>query len=147
MSLREMLERHEGRKNRIYKCTAGKDTIGVGHNIDAKGLPPDIEDFLEDNGYITDEMIDRLLDDDIEDAISDCKRLYPNLEDFGDVRMNALIDFVFNVGYGTAKKFVNTNRAINDEDWERAGDMLEQSKWYRQVKGRAKEIVQMLRDG
>lgn len=147
MSLREMLERHEGRKNRVYKCTAGKDTIGVGHNIDAKGLPPDIEDFLEDNGYITDEMIDRLLDDDIEDAITDAKKLYPNLEDFGDVRMNALIDFVFNVGYGTAKKFVNTNKAINDEDWERAGDMLEQSKWYRQVKGRAKEIVQMLRDG
>lgn len=147
MSLREMLERHEGRKNRIYKCTAGRDTIGVGHNIDAKGLPPDIESFLEDNGYITDEMIDRLLDDDIEDAISDCKRLYPNLEDFGDVRMSALIDFVFNVGYGTARKFVNTNKAINDEDWERAGDMLEQSKWYRQVKGRAKTIVKMLRDG
>ena len=147
MSLREMLERHEGRRKRVYKCTAGKNTIGVGHNIDAKGLPPDIESFLEDNGYITDEMIDRLLDDDIEDAISDCKRLYPNLEDFGDVRMNALIDFVFNVGYGTARKFVNTNKAINDEDWERAGDMLEQSKWYRQVKGRAKEIVQMLRDG
>jgi lysozyme len=147
MSLREMLERHEGRKNRVYKCTAGKNTIGVGHNIDAKGLPPDIESFLEDNGYITDEMIDRLLDDDIEDAISDCKRLYPNLEDFGDVRMNALIDFVFNVGYGTARKFVNTNKAINDEDWERAGDLLEQSKWYRQVKGRAKTIVKMLRDG
>jgi lysozyme len=147
MSLREMLERHEGRKNRVYKCTAGKDTIGVGHNIDAKGLPPDIESFLEDNGYITDEMIDRLLDDDIEDAISDCKRLYPNLEDFGDVRMNALIDFVFNVGYGTARKFVNTNKLINAEKWEQASDSLLQSKYARQVKGRAKEIAEMLRWG
>lgn len=147
MSLREMLERHEGRRKRVYKCTAGKKTIGVGHNIDAKGLPPDIDAFLEDNGYITDEMIDRLLDDDIEDAISDCKRLYPNLEDFGDVRMEALIDFVFNVGYGTAKKFVNTNKLINAEKWEQASDSLLQSKYARQVKGRAKEIAEMLRWG
>ena len=147
MNLHKMLKKHEGIRNKPYVDTVGFQTIGVGHNIDAKGLPPDIEDFLEENGYITDEMIDRLLDDDIEDAITDALKLYPNLERFGDVRMNALIDFVFNVGYGTAKKFVNTNRAINDEDWERAGDMLEQSKWYRQVKGRAKEIVQMLRDG
>lgn len=147
MGLREMLERHEGRRKRVYKCTASKNTIGVGHNIDAKGLPPDIDAFLEDNGYITDEMIDRLLDDDIEDAISDCKRLYPNLEDFGDVRMEALIDFVFNVGYGTAKKFVNTNKLINAEKWEQASDSLLQSKYARQVKGRAKEIAEMLRWG
>lgn len=151
MSLREMLERHEGRKKQIYKCTAGKDTIGVGHNIDAKGLPPDIEDFLEDNGYITDEMIDRLLDDDIEDAISDCKRLYPNLEDFGDVRMNALIDMCFQMGYGNDKRgmksFKNTNKLINAEKWDAVADALEGSKWYRQTPNRAKEIVEMLRDG
>lgn len=147
MSLREMLERHEGRRSKVYKCTAGKDTIGVGHNIDAKGLPSDIEDYLDENGYITNEMIDRLLDDDIEDAISDCKRLYPNLEDFGDVRMEALIDFVFNVGYGTAKKFVNTNKLINAEKWEQVADALEGSKWYRQTTNRAKEIVEMIRWG
>ena len=147
MNLREMLEKHEGRRKSVYKCTAGKNTIGVGHNIDAKGLPPDIDNFLEDNGYITDEMIDRLLDDDIEDAITDALKLYPNLERFGDVRMNALIDFVFNVGYGTAKKFVNTNKLINAEKWEQASDSLLQSKYARQVKGRAKEIAEMLRWG
>lgn len=147
MTLHDALERDEGRRNKVYKCSAGFRTIGIGHNIDAKGLPPDIEDFLDKNGYITDEMIERLLDDDIEDAITDALKLYPNLERFGDVRMNALINFVFNVGYGTAKKFVNTNKAINAEDWELAGDMLEQSKWYRQVKGRAKRIVEALRDG
>ena len=42
MSLREMLERHEGRKKKVYRCSKGKKTIGVGHNVDAKGLPPDI---------------------------------------------------------------------------------------------------------
>jgi len=147
MTLKEQLERHEGRRARVYKCTAGKDTIGIGHNIDAKGLPPDIEDYLEENGYITDDMIDRLFDEDIEDALTDALKLYPNLYRWSENVYNALLDFVFNVGYKVASTFIKTNRAINNENWELAADMLEQSKWYRQVKVRGKTIVSMIREG
>jgi len=145
--LRKQLELHEGRKNKVYKCTAGKRSIGVGHNIDAKGLPDDIEAFLEDNGYITDEMIDRLLEQDVEDAVSDCERLYPNFASLSEERQNALIDFVFNVGYGTARTFKNTNRAINEERWDDAANGLLASKYARQVGKRARDVAEMLRDG
>ena len=147
MSLREMLEQHEGRKKKVYRCTAGKRTIGVGHNIDAKGLPPDIEAYLDDYGEITDEMIDILLDDDIEDAITDCKRLYPAFESFTEPRQDALLDFLFNVGYGTAKTFKTTNGYINAGEWEKASESLLASLYAKQVKGRAKEIAEMLREG
>lgn len=147
MTLKEQLERHEGRRSKVYKCTAGKDTIGIGHNIDAKGLPSDIEDYLDEYGYITDEMIDQLFDEDVEDAITDCVKLYPNFYRWSDNVCNALIDFVFNVGYKTASTFKQTNKALNEERWDDAGDLLEQSKWYRQVKGRAKTIVSMIREG
>jgi lysozyme len=143
MTLKRQLEGHEGRKNRVYKCTAGKRSIGIGHNIDAKGLPDDIEAFLEDNGYITDEMIDRLFDQDVEDAVSDCERLYPNFASLSEERQNALIDFVFNVGYGTARTFKNTNRAINEERWDDAADGLLASKYARQVGKRAQTIARM----
>lgn len=147
MSLREMLERHEGRRKRVYKCTAGKNTIGVGHNIDAKGLPDDIDAFLEANGYITDEMIDRLYEMDISDAITDAIRLYPALKSFSEPRIFALIDFVFNVGYKTASTFKNTNKAINEERWDDAADGLLASKYARQVGRRARDVAEMLREG
>ena len=142
-----MLIRHEGKKNKPYRCSAGKKTIGIGHNIDGKGLPDDIEAFLDDNGYITNEMIDTLLDLDIEDAITDAKKLYPNFEDFSEARQDALIDFVFNVGYGTAKTFKNTNKAINAGRWEDAADLLLESKYARQVGKRAEDVAELLRDG
>jgi len=147
MTLKKQLELHEGRKNKVYKCSAGKRTIGIGRNIDAKGLPDDIEAFLEDNGYITDEMIDRLLDDDIADASADVERLYPMAYSFSEARRFALIDFLFNVGLHTAKTFTNTNKAINEERWDDAADGLLASKYARQVGKRARDIAEMLRDG
>jgi lysozyme len=147
IELKEMLERHEGRKRFPYHCTADKYTIGIGHNIDAKGLPDHINAYLDRNGFIKDDMIDELLEQDVQDAIDDCRRLYPFFLTFSDVRQYALIDFLFNVGYTTAATFKNTNRAINEERWEDAADNFEKSLWYKQVKNRAVEIVGMIREG
>ena len=145
--VKELLENHEGRKNRVYKCTSGKRSIGVGHNIDAKGLPDDIEAFLEDEGYITEDMIDELLTVDIDDAESDARKLYPDFGSFSMNRKVALIDFVFNVGYGTAKTFLNTNKAINRGEWEKAAEGLLNSKYARQVGRRARDLAKMLKEG
>jgi lysozyme len=147
MTLKQLLTKHEGKKNEEYRCTSNRRSIGIGHNIDAKGLPDDIEAFLEDNGYITDEMIDRLYEMDISDAITDAIRLYPALKSFSEPRIFALIDFVFNVGYKTASTFKNTNRAINEERWDDAADGLLASKYARQVGRRARDVAEMLRDG
>lgn len=151
MSLKEMLERHEGRKSKPYRCTKGKRTIGIGHNIDAKGLPEDIEAFLDEYGYITDEMIDILFDADVEDAISDCVRLYPDFYTYSDNRQNALLDMCFQMGYGNDKRgmksFKNTNIAIRNEMWDEVADALKYSKWYRDTPNRAEEITEMLREG
>jgi lysozyme len=147
MSVHELIEKHEGRRKKVYKDSRGFRTIGVGHNIDGKGLSPDIEAYLEDHGEITDLMIDILLDQDIEDAITDCERLYPAFSTFSENRQDALIDFLFNVGYATARTFVNTNKHINSGEWEKAHDGLLASLYAKQVKGRAVEIAKMLKEG
>ena len=147
MTVEEFVEKHEGRKNKVYKCTMGKNTIGVGHNIDAKGLPDDIKSFLDSNGYITEDTIDTLLSYDLADAQEDCEKLYPEFESFSESRQMALIDFLFNVGIGTAKTFRNTNRAINEGKWKEAAQGLLNSKYAKQVKGRAVEVAKLLEVG
>jgi lysozyme len=145
--LKQLLIKHEGKKNTAYYCSAGKLTIGIGHNIDANGLPPNIESFLNNNGYITDEMIDELLEIDVNNAVNDCQKLYPLFDLFSDNRQMALIDFLFNVGLSTALQFKNTNKAINEEKWEDAAKGFEKSLWYKQVGKRSREIVKMIREG
>lgn len=147
MTLEQLLTKHEGKRNKPYHCTAGKLTIGVGHNIDAKGLPDDIRAYLDEYGFITDDMIDELLNQDIEDARADALRLYPGLDTFTENRMNALIDFVFNVGFRTARSFLNTNKAINEGRWADAAAGILASRYESQVGARATEIAKMLKEG
>ena len=146
-TLKEMLTRHEGRKNKPYYCSNHKKTIGIGHNIDANGLPKDIQDYLGKNKKITDEMIDRLFDGDVSIAKRDCLLLYPNFNNFSEARQNALIDFLFNVGHTTAKTFKNTNKLINEGKWKEAAENMEKSLWYKQVKSRGEDIVNMIEEG
>ena len=146
-TLKQMLIRHEGKKLIPYRCRSGFLTVGIGHNIDANGLPNDVRNYMRQNGKITEEMVNKLYDIDIKKATEGCKELYPNFENFSEVRQMALIDFVFNVGEATAKKFISTNHYINSGDWENAAKRLEKSLWYKQVGKRSKEIVGMIRNG
>lgn len=145
--LRDLIIRHEGLKFRRYPDTQGYWTIGIGHNISAKGLPSDIMQHEKEHGQITEDMVNRLYSADVAGAISDCIRLYPKFSSFTENRQIALIDFLFNVGLGTATEFKNTNRCINAGDWTSAALHMKDSLWYRQVKGRGKEIIRMIREG
>ena len=145
--LRNLLIRHEGTRLKPYKCPAGKETIGIGHNMDANPLPGMIKHQLDTFGSITEDMAMELLDHDLLDAIFNCQRLYRDFEKFSERRKMALVDFIFNVGVRTARTFERTNRAINRGDWEAAAQGFEKSLWYRQVNHRAVEIVSMIREG
>lgn len=146
-TLKEMLIRHEGWRTKPYRDSNGFLTIGCGHNISANGLPEYIRRYLKENGSITNEMVNELLENDIKIAKDACLRLYPRFNSFTENRKNALIDFLFNVGIGTAKKFERTNQYINMGFWTQAANNLKKSLWYRQVKKRGIEIVDLISRG
>lgn len=52
-SIRSLLEYHEGYREKLYKCTAGKLTIGIGHNVESNGFTvPILKQILKDrNNY------------------------------------------------------------------------------------------------
>jgi len=156
--LKEMLRRHEGRKNKVYLCTQKKRTIGVGWNLDANPLPADIASFLQMHGYITDEMIDRLLDISITTATDNCRDIYRDFDTFSENRRFALIDMMFNMGIGTLKTFKNTNKAINEGRWDDAVTGIKHSQYWKQLGGdpegtddgklaRPEEIAMMIQGG
>ena len=48
-ALIEELKRDEGVVFTLYKCSAGKNTIGVGRNLDDRGITEDESDYLLSN--------------------------------------------------------------------------------------------------
>lgn len=53
--LKDLLIKHEGLVCEIYQCSVGKNTIGVGRNLDAQGLSiKEVECFIGNNNHRVD---------------------------------------------------------------------------------------------
>ena len=129
----ETLRRHEGVEHTVYTDTVGIPTIGVGRNLKDVGL--------------SDEEIDYLLIKDIERTIGLINQYFPWWTSLNQVRQEALINFVFNVGIGTAQKFKNAMKHLEEGNYEESAKEFLDSTWATQVKGRAIEVTDMIRTG
>ena len=129
----EQLKRHEGVKLKLYTCSAGKLTIGVGRNI-------------QDNG-ITMEEAEYFLQNDIAEARSQLLHAFPWMGELNDARISAMINFTFNVGIGTVKKFEKALAALKEKNYDEAANQMMKSLWARQVGNRAIEVTEQIRTG
>jgi len=132
-AIKHQLVLHEGKRERPYRDTVGKLTVGVGRNI--SDVP------------FSDDEIDLMLENDIHRAQDGLDRIAPWWRDLDTVRQRVLIDMCFNLGEACLSKFVNTLRAVEKGRYEDAARGMENSKWYRQVGNRAKRLVAMMRTG
>ena len=147
MTIFDLIENHEGRRNAPYLCPAGAKTIGVGWNMDANPLPNDIAEHLRRNGHITDDMIDQLLAISVRHATADARSLFPDFDNFTERRRMALVDFLFQLGYRRARGFAKSIAAINTGRWEDAAKEMLNSTWATQTPRRAKTITDMVAEG
>lgn len=134
----EQLRLHEGERRQPYRDTVGKLTIGIGRNLDDKGLRRD--------------EIEYLLNNDIADARADLDRYLPWWRGLDPVRQRVLIDMSFNMGIGAPNRggllsFVNTLSNIRQGRYAEAADMMLASKWAQQVGRRAVRLATMMRTG
>ena len=132
-ALRRQIRLHEGERLKVYKCTGGKLTIGVGRN-------------LEDRG-ITVEESNMLLDNDLAAFQVELLRKLPWVADLDDVRQRVLIDMAFNLGMSGLLSFKNTLAAIKSGDYERGARGMLESKWATQVGKRAERLSCMMLTG
>jgi lysozyme len=133
--LLEMLKRHEGVRSHVYLCSAGYETIGVGRNISKSGMG------------LSDDEVDYLLENDIARVIKELSSEYPWFNDLDDVRKDAMIDISFNLGATRLRGFKKALAAMEVADYTLAAKEFLDSKWSRDVKGRAHELASMIETG
>jgi len=131
-----MLRRHEGAETHAYRCSERKMTIGVGRNIDKHG-----------GLGLADDEIDYLLQNDIDRVFSELDNEYEWFADLDDTRQDAMVDIAFNLGSTKLRSFKNALTAMEVGDWNMAAEEWLDSRWARQVKGRATELAGMIRTG
>ena len=132
--IKAQLVRHEGLRLKPYRCTAGRLTIGIGRNLDDRGIS-------QKEAYA---MLERDIQDCEQWLIDDIPEIYNKLD---EVRQSVLLNMCFNLGIKGLLEFKNTLAFIGAGDWERAADNMLASKWAKQVGMRAIELSEMMRKG
>lgn len=127
----EQLELHEGLRLKPYKDTVGKWTIGIGRNLDDKGISQGEARMMLNNDI--DEFVRKL-----ESNISVYNRL-------SHCRQNVLVNMAFNMGVGGLKTFRNMINCLQILDYHGAAKEMLNSKWAVQVGSRALELAEQMR--
>ena len=131
----EMLKLHEGVRSKVYVCSAGYETIGVGRNISESGLG------------LSDDEIDYLLANDVARVKGELADTYFWFGALNEARQDAMIDICFNLGLTRLRGFVNALEAMSREQFDIAADEFMDSKWASQVGNRAVRVTEMIRTG
>jgi len=132
-SLEAQLRLHEGYSPKLYKCSQGFRSIGIGRNLDANGLRPD--------------EIALMLANDIAEAKVELDKLAPWWRQLDDVRQKVLVDMMFNLGPKTLAGFRNTLRDIEAGKYPGAAKRMLASRWAKQVGSRAHRLAAMMLTG
>ena len=125
------LKRDEGLRLELYRCSAGKLTVGWGRN-------------LSDNG-ITLREAEILLENDIARAIADLNRALPWWHDLPAPRQRGLVNQCFNLGLTRLLGFKKMLAALQIGDGGRAAEEALDSVWAGQVGERAQRIAVLYR--
>lgn len=151
VALKAELRRDEALRRKLYNDRDGKEhqsavgklTVGVGWNIEDKGLPEDVIETLLDRGI-----------DEAEETLDRIEHRWRLLSVRDQARARALLNMAFNLGEHRLREFKKMWAALanffatGSADWwtEAAREALD-SAWARQVGPRAQRIATVFKTG
>ncbi len=131
--LAEQLKNHEGLKLKPYTDTVGKLTLGIGRNLEDKGITEQEALFMLNNDL--DYFYSKL-----------CQRI-GWMKNLDDARQNVLVNMAFNLGIAGLITFKKTLLACEHGNFKIAATEMLNSKWAEQVGYRANELAEQMRTG
>ena len=136
--LRVEIEKDEGCKYEIYLDHLGLPTFGIGLLVtewdeEYYGMPIGTK--------VPHEQVDAWFAVDINRTLQDCKEIFPDFNDLPEEAQLVIANMCFQLGRPRLSNFVKFIAAVNDRDWVKAADEMEDSRWYKQTTARAERLI------
>jgi len=152
-TLVEKIAQHEGLVLEPYKDSLGISTIGIGRNLEGRGID-DYElmhmnktlDEIVSNG-LTKEEAYYLCNNDIDIVEQELVKQKPLVMELDEARQMCLVDMGFNLGIPRLMKFKKMWEAIERQDFEWAAAEMLNSRWAKQVGKRADNLSKIMEHG
>lgn len=131
---------HEGVKYKTYADSKGLPTGGIGHLLRANELA-----LYPIGTPISTERVDTWYSQDVASAIKIAESLIGSTwGELSDIRKRAVIDLAYNMGKAGLSKFTNFLAYMKAKEFNKAGQELNESLWYKQVGRRGPNIIMMI---
>ena len=121
----------EGMRLKPYRCTAGKLTIGIGRNLDDRGVTAEEAMFM--------------LRNDIDLVLAELKLNLPWFEAAPEPVKQVLANMAFNMGMPRLLKFKKTLTFLEEGNYQKASIEMLDSRWASQVGSRATRLSNLLK--
>ena len=131
MILEEQIIAHEEIRLKVYRCPAGKLTIGIGRNLEDVGISQTEARYL--------------LNNDILRCRTGLSKALSYWHTLSNMRQRVLIDMAINLGIHGLLDFKKMLGALRKSDYELAADEMLASLWAHQVKERARWLAAAMR--
>ena len=132
MSLIESVKESEGFRDKVYKCTAGYDTIGYGFAIKDLIMDEDIAEMI---------LIRKL--NNLEKRIND---KFPFVKDLPIHVKDVVVEMCYQLGVSGFSKFKQTIALLRLGNFKDAADEMLDSRWSRQTPNRAQKLADIVRN-
>ena len=138
VKLQDEIANDEGVVYELYRCSLGHLTGGIGHLItewdeEYYGMPVGTK--------VPHEQVDAWFAVDINRTLQDCKEIFPDFNDLPEEAQLVIANMCFQLGRPRLSNFVKFIAAVNDRDWVKAADEMEDSGWYKQTTARAERLI------
>ena len=134
INMKEMvkqLELHEGLRLKPYYDTVDKLTIGIGRNLEDTGISKAEASFMLQNDLIR--------------IIAELDEQMPWWRELTENRRRILVDMAFNLGTFGLSQFRDMLAATKVGDFDAASKEMLDSKWAKQVGGRAERLAEAMK--
>ncbi len=149
----KMIALHEGLRLNVYQDHLGIDTVGIGRNLQDRGITDGELSYMNKTTEeiyevgLTEEEAYYLCMNDIAIVEKELLANKPIVNQVSAVRQMVLIDMAFNMGVPRLMKFKDMWLAIEKVNYISACEEMIDSRWADQVKGRAMKLSLAMKNG
>lgn len=126
------LMQDEGLRLKPYRCTEDKLTIGVGRNLEDRGITEDEARYL--------------LANDVDDVLGQLAQVRI-FHQQNTARQAVLANMTFQLGFAGVLAFRRMWAALDAEDFDQAAEEMLDSRWAIQTPNRAQRLAAIMREG
>jgi len=141
---------NEGTRYTMYHDSLGILTIGNGFNLQRQDADKLLKQFgsslasVMAGDSLTEDQVYKLLGVTVNEAISNCVKLFPEFYSLTDNQQMALTDMSFNLGLHRLSGFTHMIAAVNNNNFQEASSQMLGSHWAQQVGKRAQKDAELI---